>query len=233
MTDINFRPEYISFDCYGTLINFHIEPATRNLLAGRVHEAQMSTFLRDFRNYRYDQVCGSYYAYEQVLQDAYDRVCKKWNLELTEDAGKQLGDAVRSWGPHDDVPAPLKTMGEHYKLVILSNADDSFLEGSVPKLGAEFHAVYTAEQAGVYKPRYEAFEYMLEQLDSAPEDFVHVSSHTRYDLMPVHDLGFTNTVMLDRGYDPHSPAYGYTTVDSLDELNTLLGLGESAAAPAA
>jgi hypothetical protein len=39
--------------------------------------------------------------------------------------------------------------------------------------------------------------------------------------------------MLDRGYDPHSPAYGYTTVDSLDQLNTLLGLGRSNAAPAA
>jgi 2-haloacid dehalogenase len=65
---------------------------------------------------------------------------------------------------------------------------------------------------------------MVEQLDASPEDFLHVSSHTRYDLMPAFDLGFTNTVMLDRGYDPHSPAYNYTTVNSLDELNKLLGL---------
>ena len=59
-------------------------------------------------------------------------------------------------------------MGEHYKLVILSNADDSFLEESVPRLGADFHAVFTAEQAGFYKPRYAAFEYMLDQLDASP-----------------------------------------------------------------
>jgi 2-haloacid dehalogenase len=224
MASTDFRPEYISFDCYGTLINYQIEPTTRHMLAGRVPEQQMPAFMRDFRNYRYDQVCGSYYAYEQVLQDAFDRVCKKWNLERTEDAGAQLGAAVRSWEAHDDVPTPLKTMGENFKLVILSNADTSFLDVSVPKLGADFHAVYTAEQAGFYKPRYRAFEYMVEQLDASPEDFLHVSSHTRYDLMPAFDLGFTNTVMLDRGYDPHSPAYNYTTVNSLDELNKLLGL---------
>ena len=58
---------------------------------------------------------------------------------------------------------------------------------SSPIFGADFHAVYTAEQAGFYKPRYGAFEYMLDQLNAAPEDVLHVSSHTRYDLMPAHD----------------------------------------------
>jgi 2-haloacid dehalogenase len=94
----------------------------------------------------------------------------------------------------------------------------------VPRLGADFHAVFTAEQAGYYKPRYAAFEYMLDQLDAAPEDFVHVSSHTRYDLMPMHDMGFRNLVLLDRGYDPVTPGYDYVTVKSLDELNTMLGI---------
>ncbi|MBT2533048.1 HAD hydrolase-like protein [Arthrobacter sp. ISL-48] len=224
MKTANFRPEYISFDCYGTLINYQTEAATRPLLADRVPEELMAAFMRDWRHFRYDQVCGDYYPYEQVLQDAWDRVCQKWNLTGTEDAGKQFGAAVRSWGAHDGVIEPLKRMGESYKLVILSNADDSFLQTSVPRLEAPFHAVYTAEQAGFYKPRYGAFEYMLEQLDASPEDFVHVSSHTRYDLMPAHDLGFSNLVMLDRGYDPHSPAYNYSTVASLNELNKLLGL---------
>ena len=42
--------------------------------------------------------------------------------------------------------------------------------------------------------------------------------------MPADDLGFDNKVYLERGYDPESPAYNYTTVQSLDELNTLLGI---------
>ena len=112
----------------------------------------MGPFVAEFRGYRYDQVCGEYYPYEQVLQDAFERVCRRWGIEADPSAGKRFADGVRSWGPHPDVPAPLKKMGEHYKLVILSNADDSFLAESVPRLGADFHAVFTAEQAGYYKP---------------------------------------------------------------------------------
>ena len=218
------RPKYVSFDCYGTLIYFEITSVTRRLLGDRLTAPQVEVFLRQFSKYRYDQVCGDFYAYEQVLHDAYARTCAKWGLDVNEDAGQQLAAAVLTWEPHDDVVAPLKKLGDNFPLVILSNADTKYLDASVPKLEADFHAVYTAEQAGFYKPRYQAFEYMLDQLGAKPEEFLHVSSHTRYDLMPADDLGFTNKVFLDRGYDPESPAYNYTTLKSLDELNSLLGL---------
>ena len=104
---------------------------------------------------------------------------------------QQLAEAVRTWGAARRRAGPLKKLGDNFKLVILSNADDSFLDDQRSELGADFHAVYTAEQARLYKPRYQAFEYMLDQLDAKPEDFLHVSSHTRYDLMPCDDLGFT------------------------------------------
>jgi 2-haloacid dehalogenase len=225
MSDPRFRPEYVSFDCYGTLINFQITPVTRDLVGDKIPEESWDQFVVDFRNIRYDQVCDPYYPYTEVLQDAFTRVCRKWRIEAQQDAGERFAAAVRSWGPHPDVPEPLKLMGEHYKLVILSNADDAFLKESVPRLGADFHAVLTAEQAGYYKPRYGAFEYMLEKLDATPDDFVHVSSHTRYDVMPAHDLGFRNLVLLDRGYDPPTPGvYDYEVVNSLDEVNALLGI---------
>ena len=224
MSPPTFRPNYVSFDCYGTLINFQMTPIIQELVGDQVPAERWDRFVVDLRGYRYDQVCGEYYAYEQVLQDSFERVCRRWNVEADPNAGKRFAEGVRSWGPHADVPAPLKKMGENYKLVILSNADDSFLAESVPRLGANFHAVFTAEQAGYYKPRYGAFEYMLDQLDAKPEDFVHVAAHTRYDLMPMHDMGFRNLVLLDRGYDPVTPGYDYVTVKSLDEVNTMLGI---------
>ena len=202
MTTTNFRPKYISFDVYGTLISWDTDPTTRRLLAGRLPEEQWPTFKKVFRGYRFDEVCGDYKPYEQILQDSFDRVCKRFGIGPTPGAGAEFADAVRSWGAHDDVPAPLKLMGDNYKLVALSNADDSFLDISMPRLGADFHAVLTAEQAQAYKPRYQAFEYMLDTLNATPEDFLHISSHTRYDAMPMHDMGFRNLVLLDRGYDP-------------------------------
>ena len=102
---------------------------------------------------------------------------------------------------------PLKKMGEHYKLVILSNADDSFLAESVPRLEADFHAVYTAEQAGFYKPRYGAFEYMLEARRQAGGLRACLVAHP---LRPDADArhGLPQLVLLDRGYDPVPPGYG-------------------------
>jgi 2-haloacid dehalogenase len=40
----------------------------------------------------------------------------------------------------------------------------------------------------------------------------------------MHDMGFRNLVLLDRGVDPIPPGYDLTVVKSLDELNTLLGI---------
>ena len=224
MADTNFRPKYISYDVYGTLINFNIYPTTQRLLAGRIPDEQWLAFKKVFRAYRFDEVNGDYKPYEQILQDAFDRACKRFGIGPTPGAGAELAEAVRNAVAHEDVPAALKLQGDNYKLVALSNADDSFLDISIPKLGAEWHAVFTAEQAQAYKPRLQAFEYMLDTLNAKPEDFLHVSCHTRSDLMPMHDMGFRNLVLLDRGSDPVTEGYDYITVKSLDELNKHLGL---------
>lgn len=84
--------------------------------------------------------------------------------------------------------------------------------------------MYTAEQAQVYKPRFQAFEYMLDQLGSTPEDVLHSSSSLRYALTPAHGLRITNKVYVNRGYEPTNPYYGYHEVKELSGLPALLGL---------
>ena len=54
-----FRPKFISFDCYGTLINFEMGPTAKGIYADRVSEAHMATFLAHFRFYRLDEVLGA------------------------------------------------------------------------------------------------------------------------------------------------------------------------------
>ncbi|WP_309131164.1 haloacid dehalogenase type II [Brevibacterium sp.] len=224
MAQFQIRPEYVSFDNYGTLISWHMNDTARELTRGQLDDEQFAAFTAIFRRYRYDAVLGDYLPYDTILQNSFDRACKRHGIESTPEAGTVLGEAVASWGAHDGIVEPLTTMGKNYKLVILSNGDDWHLNKSVARLGADFHAVLTAEQAQSYKPRYQAFEYMLETLNARPEDFLHVSSHTRYDLIPADDLGFTNKVYFNRGFDPHARAYNYRTVASLGEVNAMLGL---------
>lgn len=118
------------------------------------------------------------------------------------------------------MPAALAQLAKAYPLVILSNASDHQLPHNVAKLGAPFHAVYTAEQARAYKPRLQAFEYMIDQLGCDPAELLHVSSSLRYDLMSAYDCAY-----IERGHGPSTTYYGYPTLKDLSELPALVGLG--------
>ncbi|RMW13849.1 Haloacid dehalogenase, type II, partial [Pseudomonas amygdali pv. tabaci] len=100
------RPKFITFDCYGTLTNFHMGTMTRELFADRVPAEQMDQFVKDFSAYRLDQVMGDWMPYDEILKVALARTCKRWNVEYREE-GQLYYDAVPTWGPHADVPAGL------------------------------------------------------------------------------------------------------------------------------
>jgi 2-haloacid dehalogenase len=220
----DFRPKYITFDCYGTLIHFRMGDMARELFADRVPAAQMEAFVRDFAAYRLDEVLGAWKPYAEVIRNSVQRSCRRWKIEYRDADSQRIYAAVPTWGPHPDVPEPLARIAKHIPLVILSNASNDQIHHNVAKLGAPFHAVYTAEQAQAYKPRLRAFEYMLDQLGCAPEELLHVSSSLRYDLMSANDLGIRHKVFVARGHEPGNPAYGYREIKDIGGLPGLVGL---------
>ena len=219
-----FRPEYITFDCYGTLTRFQMGELTREIYGGRIAADRMDAFIKDFKAYRLDEVLGNWKPYDEVIRNAVERTCRRWGIAYVETEGQRFYDAVPTWGPHPDVPAPLARIARKIPLVILSNAMDSQIHANVAKLGAPFHAVYTAQQAQAYKPRLRAFEYMFEQLGCGPQDVLHVSASLRYDLMSAYDLGITNKVYVNRGYEPSTPFYGDTEIEDIGGLPAVVGL---------
>jgi 2-haloacid dehalogenase len=221
---MTFRPRYITFDCYGTLIDFQIHALTSTLLADRVDTARMPRFLADFGAYRFDEVLGDWKPYAEVIETALRRCCRRWGVSYRDADGRELYEAVPSFRPHPDVPAALATLAREFPLVILSNASDSQIGHNVARLGAPFHAVYTAEQAQAYKPRLRAFEYMIDRLDCDPGDLLHVSSSLRYDLMSAHDLGIRHCAYIERGHGPSTGHYRDPTLKDLSELPALVGL---------
>lgn len=224
MTRNGLEPKFVTFDCYGTLTHFQMSALTGALFADRVPAGQMEVFLDDFEAYRIDEVLGAYKYYPDVIKDALRRACARWAIEYRGSDGEEIVADVPNWGPHPDVPEPLARIAEHYPLVILSNAADDQIRHNVDKLGAPFHAVFTAEQARAYKPRFQAFEYMLEQLGCRRDEVLHVSSSLRYDLIPAHDLRIPHKVYVNRGYEPSVPYYRYHEMPDLSGLPPLLGL---------
>jgi len=219
-----FKPKYITFDCYGTLINFDMAGAAASQFADRISPQQMAAFTEDFSRYRMDEVLGAFKLYPQVVGDALYRTCNKWRVECTGQDCAAIMAACATWGPHPDVPAGLATVAKAFPLVLLTNSTDELIKHHVPRLGAPIYMTITAEEVGAYKPQMKGFEVMLNKLDCGPEEILHVSSSLRYDLMTAHDLGIRHKVFVNRGHGPGLDYYGYTEVKDIGGLPAVVGL---------
>jgi 2-haloacid dehalogenase len=218
------RPKYITFDCYGTLIRMQFPEKAREFYSKQLEPDRMEAFCKDWSGYRLDEVLGAWKPYAEVLHNSLERCCRKWGLDFRSEDAAALYSAVPSWGPHEDVPDGLSKIGGEIPLVILSNAMDDQIHHNVAKLGAPFHAVYTAQQAQAYKPRFQAFEYMFDQLGCDPRDIMHVSSSFRYDQNSATDLGIGTRVFVGRGHEPSNPFYRSVEIPHIGCLPALVGL---------
>ena len=222
---MTFRPKFISFDCYGTLINFEMGPTAKILFKDRVPAGRMPAFLDSFRAYRLDEVLGDWKPFFNVVENSIRRACDAHGVEYRPADAIALYDAIPTWQPHPNVVEVLERIAPHIPLVILSNSMVDLIPASVAHLKAKFHAVYTAEEARAYKPRFQTFEYMFDQLGCSPDQMMHVSSSFRYDLLTASDLGFMAKAFIDRSHEPAPiEGYGVSRLTDVRQLPGLLGL---------
>lgn len=219
-----FKPKFISFDCYGTLINFEMGPAARTLFADRVTEERMPAFLESFRFYRLDEVLGAWKPFFDVVENSIQRACRVHDVQYRASDAQALYAAIPTWQPHPHVVETLQKIAPHIPQVILSNSMTDLIPHSVAHLKAPFHAVYTAEEAQAYKPRGQMFEYMFDQLGCGPEQMMHCSSSFRYDMMTASDLGFMAKAFIDRNHEPSFDGYGVNRLTDFRQLAGLVGL---------
>ena len=199
--------------------------AAYDIYEGQLPPQQMQSFTKTFNDYRFDEAMGDWKPYLDILHSSLKRSCKKYKLAFRDEHAKRIYDAVPTWGPHADVPHALRRIAKEIPLVILSNAMNEQIDSNVQKLQAPFHKVYTAQDAGAYKPRWQAFEYMLDQLGCAPQEILHVSANPRYDIFTAHELGIVNKVFVNRGHEPTpSAAFSFAEIRDINGLPALVGL---------
>ncbi|MFN3499224.1 MAG: haloacid dehalogenase type II, partial [Pannonibacter indicus] len=122
---MTFRPKFVTFDCYGTLINFDMAGAARRIYGEMLDEAKMNVFIRDFSAYRLDEVLGAWKPYADVVHNSLKRTCKRNGVTFREEDALRIYNEVPTWGPHPDVPEGLAKVAKEIPLVILSNAMNS------------------------------------------------------------------------------------------------------------
>jgi 2-haloacid dehalogenase len=193
------RVTTITFDCYGTLIEWEagILPVMRALLARHARTFADSAILELYGEFEAAAESGPYQSYRGVLRSVVGAFGKRLGFEPTPADSNSLPDSVASWPPFADTVAALQKLKHRYKLAIISNIDDDLFAESQKLLKVEFDAVITAEQAQSYKPALRNFELALQKLGCRREHLLHVGQSIYHDVIPAQTLGIA-TVWVNR-----------------------------------
>ena len=92
--------------------------------------------------------------------------------------------------PFEDAINGLYRLGKKYKLVILSNGEESFLKYLAEKnIGIDFHAIFSAEMVGQFKPHPSVYRFAAKNLNLEPNEIMMVASHS-FDILGARHSGF-------------------------------------------
>ncbi|HEY3971851.1 MAG TPA: haloacid dehalogenase type II [Candidatus Sulfotelmatobacter sp.] len=226
------RFEILTFDCYGTLIDwesgilsaFHrILAAHENSLREKIDDATILKLYGDFEQ-RAEQ--GLFQPYREVLQSVVRQFGAELGLTPTAEEISSLPDSLPTWLPWPDTVAALRQLKTRYRLAILSNVDDDLFAKTRPKLEVDFDQVITAQQARAYKPSLKIFELALGRINAPAHRVLHVGQSIYHDVIPAQALGLA-TVWVNRS--SARPGVGAVKAATAQPDLEISGLGELAA----
>jgi len=191
--------EVLMFDCYGTIIDWEtgILNALQPIFGAHNVVLESNKALEMYAEIESAIEAGPYKKYTDVLRSTLLEYGQRLNFTPTGDELDNFSRCVKDWPPFSDSKQALERFQSRYKLAILSNVDDDLFEYSRQKLGIKFHQVYTAQQAGSYKPSLHNFEYALNQLGIPKERVLHVAQSLFHDIKPANQFGLS-TVWVNR-----------------------------------
>ena len=189
------RFEAMSFDCYGTLIDWEtgianaLRPwATRNGL--ELDDQALLAAYGSNETHVEDEMPGA--LYPVILGETMRRVGARLGAEVTDADAGSFGQSVKDWPAFPDTVEALRRLSTRYKLIILSNIDRASFAASSPRLGVTFDSIITAEDVGSYKPQHGHFNRLFEEIERlgvARERLVHVAESLFHDHQPAAELG--------------------------------------------
>jgi 2-haloalkanoic acid dehalogenase type II len=209
----------LTFDCYGTLIDWEsgIWDALQPVLManGRSDIRRDAALLAFAETESAQQAAAPDMLYPKVLEHVHRALAKRWDLTTSIDLDRAFGNSVPHWPAFPDSADALRRLKRHYKLVILSNVHREGFAASNRKLGVAFDAIYTAQDIGSYKPNPANFDYMLKSLTLdlglGAADILHTAQSLFHDIVQAKAAGLA-CAWIDRQDLAGGGSWGATAV---------------------
>jgi 2-haloacid dehalogenase len=167
----------LTFDCYGTLIDWEtgaIEALRPLLLRHRIALSD-DAIVAAFQDIDGVLCEPPYKPYRAVLAGVIEGFGRRFGFPVEAADREVLASSVTSWRPFSDTVDALRALRGRYRLAIISNIDDDLFATTVQQLGVEFEVVVTAQQTRCYKPNSAIFEEALRRLAVEPRHVAHVA----------------------------------------------------------
>lgn len=227
--------DLITFDCYGTLIDWEtgMLAALRLLFPDHPHVSD-EQLLAMYGEIETRLEAGPYLAYRTVLTQTAQEMGHRLGKGLSAEACGQFAESLKQWPPFSDTVESLQALARHYRLGIISNTDDDLFAASHQLLKAPFAMIVTAQQVRSYKPSLKNFQEAMKRAGVPKENILHAGQSLYHDIAPANTLGLKN-VWVNRRFGKQGPgatvagdARPMLEVRSLDELaRTLVPEGKA------
>jgi putative hydrolase of the HAD superfamily len=196
----------LSFDCYGTLIDWETGIAAELVSWAEEHAigADQDELIEVFAGHESGvQSEQPALRYPSVLAATLERIAAHYGVTATEEEEEAFGASVGRWPAFADSPEALARLKRRFRLIILSNVDRASFAESNARLGVEFDLIVTAEDVGAYKPSPRSFPALLDALPSigvGRDELLHVAQSLYHDHEPAKTVGLPS-VWIDRRHD--------------------------------
>lgn len=201
MLDWN-RFEAMTFDCYGTLIDWEsgLLAALRPLAARAERPVRDATLLERYAVHEAIHEGGqgsAFKRYRDVQRAVLAGLRDELGFEVRPGEEDALAASIRNWPAFADTASAMRRLKQKYKLCVCSNIDRDLFEGSRPKLGVELDGLVTAEDVRSYKPAPGHFERVSAVLGVERSRILHVAQSLYHDVKPARAMGYS-TVWVNR-----------------------------------
>jgi 2-haloalkanoic acid dehalogenase type II len=213
------QSEVLTFDCYGTLIDWEtgIRTAFRNALVrtnGPVQLAERASEIYESEEREVERQT-LHLPYREVLAKTAQAVAARIGWALSPADSSFLANELPQWKPFTDTNPALARLGKKHTLGILSNIDNDLLELTLKHLRAKFEIIVTAERVGSYKPALAHFKEAQRIIGDRP--WIHVASSMYHDIEPANKLGI-RAAWVNRKHLPKPKHFSPADAWDVDDL---------------
>ena len=211
--------DIITFDCYGTLIDWNagIVRAFQEAAAADGVELEPEDILHAYHDAEPLVERESYRPYRDVLSHVAQECAGPLGWNLDANRSSFLADSLGSWTPFPDTNSILERLKQlGYRLGILSNIDEDLFVQTQKQFTVDFDLIVTAERVRSYKPKHAHFLTARDEIGD--RRWLHAARSFFHDVVPACALNIP-VVWVNREHtEPLGPEHPNAEVDDLQGL---------------